>query len=374
LAEKNLTDNEDHGYISPSGLEIIYHCPGSVNLCKNIVHGPERERVSSPAAERGTMLHEVVRKFVVGEEVSIPEDGSESVLWCLQRIKSIMDQLTEAGYEFFILTEHKLDLRSIGILPSKHGCRADLIIVVPNLLAYVIDYKFGTYYVPPVRYNWQFKAYCYGAYEMFGVPVTGIKLQPEASLENYRFDSWSFSEDAMVEVGASIIELVNRTNATDAPLVRGNQCTFCRAKATCPLHRGIVLEIPQHVTINHHLQNIDPIGRTKLYNDLVALKKWTDSAIDNVYACAMEGMAFDKTEIVDKTGNRVWNDHPSTVINRLREIAIALGKNPDDVVVPESPISPSQAESLFGKSKKVKDVFEGMTNSPVTGKRLKLLK
>jgi hypothetical protein len=248
-----------------------------------------------------------------------------------------------------------------------------LLFIVPGELAVIIDYKFGEFWTEPPQYNWQLKAYGYGAFKMFGGKgVRLIKLQPELP-EEYRYMSHLIWTDDIEKIGVEIKAVVDKTTDENAPLVRGEkQCQFCKAKETCPLHRGTVLSIPQHVSIASHLNNISPVERGKLFDNLTVLKKWVEKAIATIETIALNnGIDIEGYEIGHGRGSREWDDPVSALLS-MKELARECGIPNDRLTVPETVISPAEADKVFGKAKKIQTFLSALYTT-VDGK-LKLKK
>lgn len=366
----NRIGRSGHDFCSPSQLDRRYHCPGSVRL-EQALEKPDRDG-STEAARRGTILHDVARKWLtVGDAPSseelqqytgpqgyVPTDEDmEDVAFCVGSVLDIIDEL-RAEYpnaKILCVGERQVDLSDLGISGGTEGCRVDYLIVVVGIMAVLIDYKFGAGYVSQPAYNPQFQAYSWAVWQNYGVPIVrAIKLQPAAD-EEYQQTEAIFTPEQLETFGDRIREIVEATKEPDAPLVRGRWCTFCAAKSVCPQHRDTFLALPQHRDIAVHMAAISPKDRGDIIDGLEAAKSWVEKALNAARAWAIENpdQRVEGYELKESAGNRTWTDEQQAR-KILTQLADEKGKDASKLLVPEALVTPAQAEKVLGKSKSVK--------------------
>jgi hypothetical protein len=360
-------DRAGHDWCSPSQLTRRYHCPGSVRLEQKAITTDGSG--SSEAATRGTVLHYFTDMLLSQGNVDALRGHTEynptpadmhDVRWCAEQVNEIIEELQTEYPDAKIIDvgEKQLDLSALGISGGKVGNRVDRLIVVPGVLAVLVDYKFGQGFVPSPPYNWQFKAYAWGVMEAYGGhAVRAIKLQP-ATDEEYRRTEGLFTPSEVERFGTDIAEIVARTKEIDAPLCRGAHCTFCGAKnRNCPLWKDAFLSIPSHLDVTAHLERISPVERGQLYSNLKAAESFVAGMIKKLVAYTLDKeLEFHGYEIGPGRGSRAWTDDDKAMA-ALVELAKDKEKDPDEVVVPPvpaKPVSPSEAEKVLGKAKAVK--------------------
>lgn len=340
-----------HDYCSPSQLDLRYFCPGSVNLQKQMIS--TGKNVESEAASEGTKKHAFMQMWRGNKD--LPQNIPDDVIWCLTEVLDITDPFANLP-DCIILEEYQIDLSVLGISGGKEGCRIDLLIVIPGHKAIMIDYKFGSTYVPRPKYNWQMKAYAVGIFLAFGVlELEVIILQPNTSEEYQRKSDFFYIADAE-SFQNQITEIVAKTKQEDAPLIRGEHCTYsyCKSKDICPLWRNAFLALPTYLTVAAHIQNISPEQRKELYENVMAAEAWCKKAKDTIAAMAInDGIEIEGYEIGSGRKTRAWNGSDEKIGFMLMELAEDLGQK-FDPMNPATLKSPAEIEEQLGKSKLVK--------------------
>jgi CRISPR/Cas system-associated exonuclease Cas4 (RecB family) len=341
----------DHDYCSPSQIDLRYHCPGSVRLQQNQIS--TGQLVESESASEGTLKHAQANKW--RSKPGIPAEVSDDVLWVIERANEILGPYITVA-DTIILEEYQIDLSDLGISGGKEGCRIDLALVVPGRKAIIIDYKFGVTWVLRPKYNWQMKAYAVGVYRAFGVSeIEAIILQPNTD-EEYRVKIDTFYPPEISHFETQIKEIVEKTKLPDAPLVRGDHCTYgyCKVRDICPLWRDAYLSLPVHTTLAVHLKNISPEMRAKLYEDVTAAEAWCKKARHIIEGLAIEGeIDVHGYEIGTGRKTREWGKSNEEIESALVGLMQTLGKKTDIFTLK----SPAEIESGLGKSKAVKEAI-----------------
>jgi hypothetical protein len=346
----------EHDICSPSQLSLRFNCPGSVNLQK--IH-PIEINVATPKAERGIRLHAIEENSI--DHLAMYGDDRSAVDWCFEQIRDkVTSRFTGTDIAPIERKEFRIDLSSLGISGGTNGCRIDQLYVIPGIGSIVIDKKFGVGYVSPPKYNWQMKAYAWGAWKAFGGSVECIILQPAAQDEEKRYQSHVFAEGDFDKIGADIAEIVNKTKPVDAPLIRGPHCSylFCKCRNICPLWRNAVLEIPKGITVKTHLEAISPIERRGLYENMVTAQKWLENAVKTIQALAInDSLQIDGYEIGEGRKSYGWLNEQEA-FNKIMQLCIDMKKEDAEIMEHAHLKSKSDVEKIIGKSKAARDLID----------------
>lgn len=206
-----------HSLISPSGLFRMFECPGSVLASKDI---PDH---SSPAAERGTLIHKLAEEMLrIGfTDVSgLTHEEAQHLTDYNKFVKGLVD----SGSVLYV--EEKVSLQAY--VSDMFGT-IDALIVGEDAM-HIIDLKTGSQKVY-VEGNAQLMAYALGAASEYGFN------------KRIFIHIWQKGEHRMAEV--DVHELDNFTKklieTSDIALQENaprnpseNACRWCKAAPTCP--------------------------------------------------------------------------------------------------------------------------------------------
>jgi hypothetical protein len=357
-------DTSGHDYASPSKLELCALCPGYPRLAR------ATERMSlgnNEAARRGTDLHEYAVQVLTGKTtyealaLVLAAEDLEQLKWAVERTKEIIERFPTGIVQY----EIQIDLSSLGISGGAHGSRIDVLIVVPGVGLVVVDWKFGRVWVTPPEWNWQFKAYAWGASNQFGGSVEAILLQPQ-SPEGRDYMQCVYTPEDLQEAGESIKAIVAATRKEDAPLVRGEHCKkkWCSMYSVCPMYKSSPLDVPSGVDIPTYVSLLQPIDRGILYDTVLAaeslIKKFKETCIELAVEHGIEfGNGFG---VGPGRSSYVCGDVPRFV-ETLRPFAAAKGVEVADLLtppIPPTPKSKSDVEKIIGKSKAAQDAVKSL--------------
>ena len=207
-----------HHLYSPSRLQRIHDCPGSVrmeSMCPPVENTPD--------ATEGTMLHE----RVVSEDLSgLDSEQAAAVESCLSFAESLIDNSCTVDKELFLIVrdeDGKGDVLTSGT--------ADFVIVhTGQKTADVIDWKFGRTPVEEAPNNYQGASYSLGVFQRFGVSsVTFHIYQPRI----FNHTQYTFTNPK--NILTNIRNIINRAKSTELILNAGDTaCRYCAAKSICP--------------------------------------------------------------------------------------------------------------------------------------------
>lgn len=353
---------------SPSQLDLRFRCPGSAQLQAQMVTDGGAEK--SEAAERGTLLHEIMEKYgrdvVPLESHGLEENDLLAVQYCAETVENIL--LNVEAQNPVQQFEVQIDLSELGISGGTHGCRIDRVILLPGIGTIFIDYKFGFKWVTDPEFNWQLKAYAWGVWKKFGGQVQAIALQP-ASDEDRQFLSHTFEDSEFEQIGNDIKAIVDRTKSPDAMLCRGSHCAklFCECKSICPLWKSAALEIPWAHTIPAYVKQLSPHERQELYCGLRRAQAWCFKAAEDIKRLAIDEELEIQGYRVEPSQKNEWIDE-ITAYEAAKTLLISKGKESliPLLVEPQHLKSKSAVQKIIGSSKAVKMLLD-MNTKKVDG-------
>ena len=211
-----------HHLYSPSRLQRIHDCPGSVrmeSMCPPVTTTPE--------ASEGTLLHEAIKKLIRDPECDaysgFDTEQCGAIENCLSFLATLeqKDDLVNAEQPLYIEDEH-------GKLLTEGT--ADVVIVHTNNTADLVDWKFGRTIVEEAPNNYQLAAYALGVFQNYGVDsVTCHIYQPRA----YHQSHYTFSYPQNIQ--KNLQNIISLAKAPELILNAGDsQCRYCAAKSICP--------------------------------------------------------------------------------------------------------------------------------------------
>ena len=209
--------NLTHHLYSPSRLQRIHDCPGSVRMEAMC---PPVEK--TPDATEGTMLHEVIAGH--GGEEQLDTEQSSAIESCRDFMHSLYH---EDGTKWY--SEFEVDVQ------DEHGeiltqGTMDVLLHHADSTADVIDWKFGRTPVEEAANNYQGAAYALGVFQLLGVKsVTFHIYQPRL----YTHTQYTFTNPR--NILTNIRNIINRAKAPELILNAGDTaCRYCSAKSICP--------------------------------------------------------------------------------------------------------------------------------------------
>lgn len=221
----------DHAKFSPSRLERILACPGSVQLIDSLPVNPDAE--ASPYAMHGTLLHRATDEagdLGIDEIEYIGAEDKELVQECLDYKQRILNGIAHKNYSVY--QELRVSLEPWGI-PEVYGTLDLGILDRDRRHADIVDWKFGSGVTVYALWNPQLLSYAAG---FIGKPhkidtVSIHIVQP--AIEHY--DRWTINtaalENWLYEKLAAGIALAQGRDPKFNPGLE--QCRWCRAAATC---------------------------------------------------------------------------------------------------------------------------------------------
>ena len=210
-----------HHLYSPSRLQRIHDCPGSVrmeSMCPPVTTTPE--------ASEGTLLHERIAAAIRGEANALDgldAEQSAAVESCLE----FLETLKRPGDQIYV--EYRLDVQ------DEHGellteGTLDVALIHTDKTANIIDWKFGRTPVEEAPNNYQGASYSLAIFQRFNVlSVTFHIFQPRI----FAHTQYTFTNPK--NILTNIRNIINRAKSPELILNAGDTaCRYCAAKSICP--------------------------------------------------------------------------------------------------------------------------------------------
>jgi RecB family exonuclease len=322
-----------HDINGPSRLALREQCPGSGRLEAQAPPEPESEY-----AARGKRLHAVLarclraRRMPTLADVGDDPDDDAAVAAAWEAIAAI-----PAPPDALRLIECKTDLSHVGI-PA--GGTIDYAVVIPGGHFWLVDYKFGSQYVPAPRHNRQFHAYAVGLALDYGC-IAGESILIQPALD--RVDTDPVSAEDLANWRAQLTAITARARAADAPLVPGPHCDGC------PARRGACPAAAQAAAVAQARAPIDPLQqfavlppdqRLHLYERMRLARAWLDGAIASADAAILAGqLQVPGLMVAEGRSSRAWID--------AHRAATVLGALLGEAAYSAKILSPAQAEKAL---------------------------
>jgi len=307
----------EHAKFSPSSLGRTKSCPGSHQLSIG------QPNISSPAAERGTMLHAQAELAIEGRpfsEVLSEEDLSliqPYIDYCLS-LKKISD-----------IAETE---RQVQILGEKCWGTVDFLAITGPRLT-IADEKTGSMPVAPDSI--QLRAYALGALKEFdfvGIETVHLviiqpAISPEPQIHRTTPDElWRFEKELK-----QIIEMAEDKN----PQFRtGDHCRWCSASSICV---AAFDEATEMETSDVSKMSLESVGVA--YAKTKFIKGWVKSVEDRTKFDLMSGVEVPGFKLVAGNRARSWSD--PDIEAKLEEVF-------DEKSYEKKYLSVPQAEKLLG--------------------------
>ena len=277
-------------------------CPAWPNVA---ALAPDIDR-TSPAAERGTMLHDIMEAHYTTDEPieelckDLSEDDRTAIDYAYNATEAVLDK-----YQV-----DELVCEEMVTLDTDVGGSADMIAAGPDAVL-VIDYKFGH---NPVTSTDQFQFYALAAMntastqDMFrNRQVVSVIIQPAVSATaiehaHSQEDLQTFHRDLMTAIKLS------RTGTVAGTV--GEHCKYCAGAPYCDAKRN---QVAGFVALDKG--DADQLAAGM---DLVAQMKAQIRAIEGeVFKCLEHGLPVEGWKLVLKKGTRHWTDEDA-VRHKLR--------------------------------------------------------
>lgn len=343
-----------HHRHSPSGAEMWFACPGSLNKSDGLPdetseyssEGTAAHAVRERCLKEGLDVQDMVGDWVPGDDLLfevLPE-------W-VHYLQPGIDRIREAkGFEWVYEFRVQMDPwipGGFGTLDAG-GISKDLIILD--------DLKFGRGVIVDAERNKQLMIYALGFWNNYArhkTKATRFLLRIDQPRVSGRGSEWYVELDELLEFAEELHAAVLCTLDADAPLNPGpKQCQFCRAS------RNLKCEVQDEFVMNLlglTLEDLDKPEKLKLIATdgmtperrakIIAHASMISSWINNVKAVslqqALEGNPDPGFKAVATEGDRAW-------VSEQQAEEFWHGKMPDKDLYSRKLKSPAQMELIAG--------------------------
>lgn len=351
-----------HSETGPSQIAQILACPGSARAQRGL---PDD---SSYDSRLGTAAHTLLANclgqerdaaFFVGDQIlvddeafSVTEEMADAVQVCVDYVRSTPGEDP--------LLEHRVEIPYLNTFGTADVIKYD----PPGRTLYVIDYKHGAGVFVSGEDNAQLKAYGLGAWGEYSDQdvdrVVTVIVQPR--MDNISVATYAPAQ--LIDWAKRIAPVLDRArNDPDAPRAPGPaQCQFCRAKATCPEVRDLVVDTTDIVFEDLAAAPDRGAELAAMLPKLRLIEDWCSAVAADAHRHLMSGKAIPGYKLVSgRRGPRVWSD-PAKAEELMRDKFRLLR---DDMYV-QRVVSPPAAEALLAQTspRRWKQLVPLITQSP----------
>lgn len=324
--------------VGGSTAKRLINCPGSAALVASVPPAP-----SSSYADEGTLLHEAIADILDGRPDQIGREHNGITLTQelydakLAPALALLDDLDPFKDGEF-MCEARVDFGDF--IPGAFGS-CDLLLRVGKS-AYVVDWKFGNGVPVEAIDNEQLLFYAAAAlrgdktrWVFEGADRIEVVIIQPPSLKR-----WEVSVPRLLAFERQLRSAVKASEDRAAPVVAGDWCRFCPAKAICPAMTGAADR-----ALKVQMDAIDPrqLGAHLRMADM--LEDWIKAVREMSLQRLESGATVPGYKLVAKRATRQWTDEAAAVA-----ALIAAGVNESDLMVTELR-SPAQVEKVLKKTK-----------------------
>lgn len=344
--------SEHSRLFSPSGASRWLNCPGSAELCADVV---EKTNVH---AERGTMLHDFCEHNFERDIIDYTVLPKGDQVDAENAIKMARDLQAYCG------TACSFKLEAKVVVPGAEECfgTADLVFYNKDTKHLVVgDYKFGYGHVE-AEMNPQLLIYAMGATKLFPdqlfETISLAVIQPKS--DGQKADIFTLK---MTELGAWYKDVLCKAyeaikGGTTDCTPGEKQCLWCKVKASCPAVQNEVMD-----ALNNEAPH-DELTIAELLPKLKMIRSWCDAVEAEAMGRMEEGEKIPGYKLVRKRGRRRWIDVEKA------EHFLALRKIPVDQRRVYKVIGIPEAERLMKSlqiTTKVSNSFKKLIEKPEAG-------
>lgn len=399
-----------HSTLGGSSAERWISCPGSIRLAAELPSSVVER--SSRAAAEGTAAHqllewclksdkspdefpmkEIAVKDWPKERFEVDDEMKDAVQVCLDLVAEIPRRV--GPMELFVE-------KHVKPLPERDDIwgTADVRLLENFGELHVIDYKHGKGHLVDVECNPQLMFYGLGALESLREegyddvtkvvlwivqprgrsiggeitePCSGFSVEELQALSESGVRHWATTVEELDHFAGVLRAAAQRTEEPDAPLVSGDHCTFCPAKAVCPTLESDVLALFGEPEFSDSVALADPPRHdpARIGKLLGIVERWdlfVRALKDLAQRMAEDGQDVAGWKLVRKRSNRRWKVDEAEVLARLESFSAV---DPADLVTTPQLRSPAQVEKALTRAKvkkKVRDeVLEKLVEKPEGG-------
>ena len=346
----------EHAKYSPSKLERVLACPGSVRLIEALIRNNNVPKESKPSsyALHGTRLHNYVHNVALkGTHILNDLDPVDKglVIECLDYIDMLVKGLGHTNYS--LQSEVRVSLERWG-LPEIWGTADKVLIDGRNLHVDIVDWKFGSGVLVNAKENPQLMAYAAGAIG-WPTPYNTITLHVFQPAIDHVSSFNMFTEELYEWVHGTLAVGIGKCMSKDPAINPGvEQCRWCEAANHCDTRFTYVQNMAQELFLAQKMlpDKITPESIAMLIKSAPLV----ESAIKQFKLFASQeiqhGRDIPGYKLVSGRSNRKWKDEKDTIDWLANNTEI------EEIFISKL-VSPAQAEKL-AKFLKKSDDFKGL--------------
>ena len=333
-----------HSPTGASGMERWEACPGSVRLSK--IAPP---RPAGVAADGGIVAHELAATW---HETGLPPVFPN-------------DEMFQAVYEYikFCDSFYSPEHQRLGAIRGfethfDHSAKYPGVYGTTDYWVYwpwlkhltVIDFKYGEGKFVEVKNNPQCQYYAVGLilqhpeWDVATVEIAIVQPRCQANTGRETTRTWSTDWFELEQFKVRMLNAIERTNDPSAPVVPGDHCIFCPARAICPelIKERDLACARDFKTIKPGDTAVDVREIAKAMDKREALRGYLKALDELAYGILMSGGTIPGYKLVEKQGQRKYKDEALT-INTLHAAGLS------DTVIMTKPelLSPAQLEKAI---------------------------
>jgi hypothetical protein len=327
--------------VGGSTAKRVINCPGSVALVAQMPPKP-----SSVYADTGTLLHNVIADVLDGK--ATPQDFLGAVHADVTLDQDLIDRkllpalaaLNEIDPDTIMEFETEVVVGFGDLLPGVFGS-ADIVGRIGDT-AYIVDWKFGDGVAVDVEENPQLMFYAAAAMR---TPAAQWAFEGATKVELVIVQPpyvkrWETTPRRIQLFEKELMQAVKVAQRPDAPLVQGDWCRWCAAKAVCPIMTGAADR-----AMVAALKSVDVADVSDYLKMADQLEGW----IKEVRALAMQtleaGLPVPGYKLVPKRAVRQWVDEDKA-LDAMREMGLDTKE-----LVETKLLSPAKVEKVLKKYK-----------------------
>lgn len=360
-----------HSRIGASGAYRWMVCTGSPAM---IDKAPAQTQ--SIWAAEGTAAHKVAELCLktgnnasryVGNDfdgVECTDEMAEAVQVYIDAVRADLEKYP--GSE--LLVEQAFDLAQI--LLGLFGTN-DAVVFQPLGRLIIYDYKHGAGNSVDVVENKQLLYYALGAVlNLLGGAgdfdtVELVIAQPRAMHRDGHVRRWVVDVPYVMEFAKELEKKARETMVDDAPLVAGDHCKWCPAKAFCPALSQLVvktaaMDFPEPAPPAPRFPAPEMLSPKQIKQALDlsdVINDWIRAVEAYAEESARRGVTIPGYKLVKERANRKWIDE-----NAVAETLVEYG---DTIYEPKSLLSPAKVEKIVGKKNLL--LIETLCETPDSG-------
>lgn len=324
--------------VGGSTAKRVINCPGSVALVQKMP-----KQLSSPHADRGTLLHNTIAEVLEGRDYIIGSKYEEQVLTqdlVEEKLLPALAALDQIDPDKDMLYEVETRVGFGDLLPNVFGS-TDLIGRIGKR-AVVLDWKFGDGVAVEVEENPQLMFYAAAAMrtEATKWAFDGVDEIEMVIVQPPQVKRWVTTPARIAQFERDLVSAVRQAEKPDALIKTGDHCRWCTAKPICPQMTGAVDR-----ALQASIQAIDAqmIGAYLANADL--LEDWIKDLRALAHQMLDSGASVPGYKLVAKRGTRQWVDEAKAAT------AMLTMNVPRSEIYKEELLSPAQMEKVLKKSK-----------------------